>query len=144
MGLPSLHLSWHGGNSFQYMAVWCFIGLWTFVDPNFYHRCIAAKSASIAKRGIFVSIGFWALFVFLTISAGLYSRLLVPELSVKALSLPILSLNVLPTVAKGVFFAGLLATIMSTIDSLGLISGITIGRDILWRTGKIKSQEKAT
>ena len=74
----------------------------------------------------------------------LYSRLLVPELSVKALSLPMLGLNILPTVAKGIFFAGLLATIMSTIDSLGLISGITIGRDILWRTGKIKSQEIAT
>ncbi len=144
MGLPSLHLSWHGGNSFQYMAVWFFVALWTFIDPNFYHRCIAAKSASIAKRGIFISIGFWALFDFLTISAGLYSRLLVPELSVKALSLPMLGLNILPTVAKGIFFAGLLATIMSTIDSLGLISGITIGRDILWRTGKIKSQEKAT
>ncbi len=143
MGLPSLHLSWHGGNSLQYIAVWFFVALWTFIDPNFYHRCIAAKTASIARRGIFTSIGFWALFDFLTISAGLYSRLLVPELSIKALSLPILGLNILPTVAKGIFFAGLLATIMSTIDSLGLISGITIGRDILWRTGKIKSQEKA-
>jgi SSS family solute:Na+ symporter len=40
---------------------------------------------------------------------------------------------VLPPLAYGIFITGLLSTIMSTIDSLGLISAITFGRDIIWR-----------
>jgi SSS family solute:Na+ symporter len=143
-GLPTLHLIWHGGNSTQYILVWFFIALWTFVDPGFYQRCAAAKSPPVAKQGILVSIGFWALFDFLTLSAGLYSRILLPEGSEAALALPSLGLVVLPPIAKGLFFAGLLATIMSTIDSYGFISGITIGRDILWRTGKLKNEVTAT
>ena len=132
-GLPELHLTWHGGKSKQYILVWFFIALWTFVDPGFYQRCAAAESPVIAKKGILVSIGFWVVFDFLTVSAGLYSRLLLPEGSEAALALPALGLTVLPPVIKGLFFAGLLATIMSTIDSFGFISAITFGRDILWR-----------
>jgi SSS family solute:Na+ symporter len=106
------------------------------VDPGFYQRCAAAESPVIAKKGILVSIGFWVVFDFLTVSAGLYSRLLLPEGSEAALALPALGLTVLPPVIKGLFFAGLLATIMSTIDSFGFISAITFGRDILWRLKK--------
>ena len=132
-GLPEFHLTWHGGNSTQYILAWFFIALWTFVDPGFYQRCAAAKSPAVAKKGILVSIGFWALFDFLTVSAGLYSRLVLPEGSEAALALPALGLSVLPPVLKGLFFAGLLATIMSTIDSFGFISAMTFGRDIVWR-----------
>lgn len=142
--LPKLHLIWHGGNSTQYIIVWFFVALWTFVDPGFYQRCAAANSPSVAKRGIFLSIGFWALFDFLTVSAGLYSRLLLPEGSEAALALPSLGLSILPPIAKGLFFAGLFSIIMSTIDSFGFISGITIGRDILWRMGKSEDEVKAT
>jgi len=39
----------------------------------------------------------------------------------------------------GLFITGLLATIMSTIDSLSLISAITFGRDILWRIQRPKT-----
>ncbi|MEE2876454.1 MAG: sodium:solute symporter family protein, partial [Candidatus Neomarinimicrobiota bacterium] len=143
-GLPELHLTWHGGNTTQYILVWFFIALWTFIDPGFYQRCAAAKSPSVAKRGILVSIGFWAIFDFLTLSAGLYSRLLLPEGPEAVLALPSLGLMVLPPITKGLFFTGLLATIMSTIDSFGFISGITIGRDILWRMGKQRDEVAAT
>ena len=55
-------------------------------------------------------------------------------------SYPRLGALVLPPLVYGIFITGLLATIMSTIDSLGFISAITFGRDILWRiqsrTGK--------
>jgi SSS family solute:Na+ symporter len=32
--LPPLHLTWHGGNSVQFILVWFFIALWTLVDPS--------------------------------------------------------------------------------------------------------------
>jgi solute:Na+ symporter, SSS family len=40
---------------------------------------------------------------------------------------------VLPPVAKGLFYAGMLATILSTLNTLALVSGTTLGRDIVGR-----------
>lgn len=131
--LPPLHLSWHGGLSGQTILVWFFIALWTFVDPGFYQRCAAARSSRVAKRGILVSIVFWAVFDFLTLSTGLYARMALPHLDNPLLALPSLGQQVLPPLLLGLYFAGLLSIIMSTVDSLGLISAITFGRDILWR-----------
>jgi len=128
----SLHLTWHGGNTTQYIVVWFFIALWTFVDPGFYQRCAAAKSPAVARKGIFISILFWIVFDFLTLTAGLYSVLLpVGVITDAKLALPLLGMEVLPPLLQGLFFAGLLATIMSTVDSLGFISAITFGRDIM-------------
>ncbi|MDC0235035.1 hypothetical protein OAK09_01690, partial [Candidatus Marinimicrobia bacterium] len=36
--LPVSHLNITGGASIQYIVVWFFIALWTFVDPGFYQR----------------------------------------------------------------------------------------------------------
>lgn len=128
--VPPLHLTWHGGNSLQYIAVWFFIALWTLVDPAFYQRCYAAKDAGTAQRGILVSILFWFVFDFLTASTGLYARAVLPDLQQPMYSYLILAEHALPIVAKGLFYIGMLATIMSTLSSLTLISAITVGKDI--------------
>src|SRR5258708_1170081 len=72
--LPPPHLTWHGGNSIQYILVWFFIALWTLVDPAFHQRCYAAKSGDVAKRGILISIIFWFIFDFMTATAAVYSQ----------------------------------------------------------------------
>src|SRR5690625_7660727 len=36
--VPEGHLDITGGNSLQYILVWFFIALWTFVDPSFHQR----------------------------------------------------------------------------------------------------------
>ncbi|MBT3608146.1 MAG: sodium:solute symporter family protein, partial [Candidatus Marinimicrobia bacterium] len=59
---PESHLDPLGGNTIQYILVWFFIAAWTFVDPGFYQRCAAAESPEIAKKGLLISIGFWAVF----------------------------------------------------------------------------------
>ena len=56
------------------------------------------------------------------------------------LTYPILALEVLPSGFLGIFLVGIIATIMSTIDSLSLVSAITFGRDILWRIEANKSE----
>jgi SSS family solute:Na+ symporter len=128
-----LHLTWHGGHSMEYIAVWFFIALWTLVDPAFHQRCYAAKDSTTAKRGILVSILFWFIFDFMTTTAGLYARASLPTLSQPMYSYPLLAEVTLPTIAKGMFYIGMLATIMSTLSSLTLISAITIGKDIVGR-----------
>jgi SSS family solute:Na+ symporter len=147
--LPPLHLSWHGGNSVQYLMVWFFIALWTFVDPAFHQRCYAARDERTARRGILVSIGFWFVFDFLTAAAGLYSRAILPDLDQPIMAYPMLAETVLPPVAKGLFFAGILATIMSTLNTLTFVSGQTIGKDIYLRllpavAGRSGGEGKAT
>ncbi len=130
--LPEEHLTWHGGNSFGYIFVWFFIALWTMIDPAFHQRCAAAKNPAIAKKGIFISVAFWFLFDILTITSGLYARMLLPGID-PVQAYPLLAETLLPPVAKGLFFIGILSVIMSTVDSLTLISGATIGRDLIWR-----------
>ncbi len=131
------HLTWHGGNTFQYIFVWFFLASWTFVDPGFHQRCAAAKSTLIARKGIYVSILFWFIFDFLTVSTGLYAGAILNDID-PILAYPMLANRVLPPFLKGLFITGLLAVIMSTVDSFSFLSAITFGRDLLWRLSTTK------
>lgn len=130
--VSEIHRDPTGGNSWQYILVWFFIALWTFVDPSFHQRAAAAESPKTARNGIFVSIGFWIFFDFLTCFAGLYAfAILGGGLEQPVLAYPILADQILPIGLKGLFFVSLLAIIMSTLDSYLFISGQTLGRDYL-------------
>jgi solute:Na+ symporter, SSS family len=137
--LPPMHLVWHGGASPQFIAVWFFIALWTLVDPSFYQRCAAASSPSVARKGILWSVGFWLIFDMMTATVGLYARAALPALEQPVMAYPLIAEALLPPVAKGFFFVGLLATMMSTLNTLMFVSGTTIGRD-LW--GRVRGREK--
>jgi len=138
--LPAEHLSPTGGNSIQYILVWFFIAMWTFIDPGFYQRCAAAKSPKTAQKGILISVIFWFVFDSLTLTSGLYARVLLPQ-GQGLFAFPSLGQALLPPLFYGLFITGLLATIMSTIDSLGFISAFTFGRDIV---GRIKEGTNQT
>jgi SSS family solute:Na+ symporter len=131
--VPPGHLTLTGGNPWQYIIAWFFIASWTLIDPAFHQRCYAAKSGKVARYGILGSVIFWLFFDFLTSTTGLYARAIVPNLSQPAMSYPALAEVVLPSFIKGLFYVGLLATIMSSLESLTFISAVTIGKDILFR-----------
>lgn len=133
--LPPLHREWFGGNSIQFIIVWFFIALWTLVDPAFHQRCYAAKNEKVAQKGIFVSIIFWLVFDMLTATAGLYARASITNIEQPMMAYPLLAEKILPPVAKGLFYVGMLATIMSTLNTLAFVSAQTLGRDILSRLG---------
>jgi SSS family solute:Na+ symporter len=73
--------------------------------------------------------------------AGLYARAALPDLPNPAFSYPLLAELTLPPIAKGLFYIGMLATIMSTLSSLMFISASTIGRDIVGRLRRSDSLE---
>jgi SSS family solute:Na+ symporter len=131
--VPPLHLTWTGGNSIQFIIVWFLIALWTLIDPAFHQRCYAAKSGEVAQKGILVSIVFWFVFDAMTATAGLYARAALPGLGNPVMSYPMLAEMTLPSVAKGMFYIGMLATIMSSLNTLAFVSAATLGRDIVWR-----------
>ncbi len=140
--LPGNHLVWHGGQGAQYIIVWFFIALTTLVEPSFYQRCFAAKTEQVAQRGIFISILFWILFDFMTTFTGLYARAILPNLQDPVLSYLALASKLLPPLFLGLFIVGLLAIIMSTIDSYSFLAAITFGRDFFWRFKNEKSEHK--
>ncbi|MEX2586076.1 MAG: hypothetical protein WD315_06740 [Balneolaceae bacterium] len=139
--LPETHRDPSGGHSIQYLLVWFFIALWTFVDPGFHQRAAAAESPATARKGIFISIIFWAIFDFLTLFSGLYGwAILGGGLEEPILTYPLLGETLFPVGLKGLFFVALLATIMSTLDSFLFLSGQTLGRD--WLTHYVPRMDR--
>ncbi len=131
--LPPTHFSWKGTKPGSYVFVWYFIALATLVEPMFYQRCYAAKSAKVARNSLLVSILFWVAFDFLTTFTGMYARALMPNLTDPVAAFPQLGAQFLPGIIQAVFMLGLFATAMSTLDTEALIAGTTLGRDIILR-----------
>ncbi len=117
--------------SIGYFLVWFLIGLWTFVDPGFHQRSYAARTEKIAFYGILISVLFWFIFDFMTVSTGLFARAYLPKLENPVYSYLIYADKILPPTLKGLFYAAILATIISTLNSYNFISAQTIGNDIL-------------
>ena len=131
--LPAEQFTWNGGRPVQAVLVWYVIALATLVEPAFYEACFSARDQRTARRGILISICFWAVFDFMTTTTGMYARALLPNLEDPTRAFPLLAEQVLPTAVRGLFFVGLLATVMSTVDSYIFISAQTFGRDLVWR-----------
>lgn len=114
--LPASHLDWTGGESLATLLVWGFIALSTLVDPNFYQRCLAAKSTRTARKGILVSTMIWVFFDLCTTLGALYAYHSLPSADPQSAYLHY-SVQILPVGLRGFFLAGILAVILSTLDS---------------------------
>ena len=139
--LPEAHVHLTGEWTTQMILVWGFIAFWTLVDPGFYQRCYAAKDSSIPKKGILISILFWLVFDIFTTTIGMYARAAMPELDPMT-ALPVFASTVLPTVFVGLFFTGLIASIMSTIDSFTLLGAMNLSHDIYHKTFRPEMTEE--
>jgi len=140
--VPETHLELTGGMSPTFIIVWFLFALWTFADPGFHQRCYAAKTGNIAKWGIVISISLWALFDFLTTATGLFAKGVLPDLANPVLAFPLFAEQVLPSGVKGIFYAALFATILSTQISFLFLSGTTIGRDFVFRISKYENENR--
>ena len=129
--LPETHLQFTGEAPPAFIFVWFLIALWTFTDPGFHQRCYSAKTGSIAVKGIIISVAFWALFDFLTTSLGLFSRAILGEIDNPVLAFPLLAEKIMAPGFKGIFYAALFATILSTLNSILFLSATTFGRDFV-------------
>jgi SSS family solute:Na+ symporter len=140
--LPSTHLKITGDASPTFIIVWFLIALWTFADPGFHQRAYAAKNSKVATWGIIISVFLWILFDFLTTSTGLFARALFPNLEQPVLAFPFLAEKILSPGWKGIFYAGMFATIISTLNSFLFLSGTTIGRDFFYRLNPQVTDDK--
>ena len=125
-----------GGRSAGFVFAWYFIALQTLVEPTFFQRCDAARSPSVARRGILVSVAFFAIFDGLTTVTGMYARALLPALPSGVDAFPALAEALLPVGLLGLFYAAMMATVLSTVDSFLFVGGVTVGRDLAWRLSR--------
>ncbi len=130
--LPETHFSVTGGGTVLSTFVWGFIALSTLVDPNFYQRCFAAKSNNVAKKGIIISTCIWFLFDICTTFGAMYARAVIPDAQANNAYL-IYAIQIIPNGFRGFVLAGILATILSTLDSYLFLAGTTISYDLVWR-----------
>lgn len=128
--LPATHFSATGGYPIATTLVWGFIALSTLVDPNFYQRCFAAKSPQVAKKGILISTFVWFCFDICTTFGAMYARAVIPEAESQNAYLTY-ALQILPPGIRGFVLAGILATILSTLDSYLFLAGTTVSYDLV-------------
>jgi len=143
--LPQTHFSLTGGHGLAATLAWGLIALSTLVDPNFYQRVFAAKDASVAKKGILISTAIWVIFDLCTTLGGMYARAYLPEANSQKAYL-MYALGLLPNYLQGFFLAGIVATIVSTLDSYLFLAGSTLAHDLFPKRFRhnIKSYQLST
>ncbi len=127
--LPSSYFSLTGTMGIGTTFVWGFIALSTLVDPNFYQRCFAADSPKTAKKGILISTFIWFCFDICTTFGAMYAKAVIPEAESSHAYL-LYAAQILPDGLRGLMLAGVLATILSTIDSYLFLAGTTLAFDL--------------
>ncbi len=135
--LPPSHMGWTGGESIATICVWGFIALSTLVDPSFYQRALAAESEKTAKRGILISTIIWFFFDCCTTLGALYARVAMPDANPQNAYLQF-SMNLVPEGVRGLILAGILATILSTLDSYLFNAATCISYDFFKLKDKFK------
>lgn len=128
--LPPSHFSLTGGTTWLSTLIWGFIALATLIDPSFYQRCFAAKSPAVVKKGILISTCIWFCFDICTTLGSLYARAVLPH-GQPAEAYFFYSVQLLPVGLKGFFVAGILAIILSTLNSFLFIASNTLSFDLL-------------
>ncbi|MCF8058636.1 MAG: sodium:solute symporter family protein [Bacteriovoracaceae bacterium] len=127
--LPPHYFSLTSDETLLQTLIWGFIALSTLVDPNFYQRCFAAKDTITAKKGILFSTAIWILFDLSTTFGAMYAKAVMPQANAGEAYL-YYSTQLLPNGLRGFFLAGILATILSTLDSYLFLAGTTLTYDL--------------
>ena len=114
-------------------SFWILVGLGILGLPQTVQRCFSYRDARAMHNAMLMGtliIGFLLLCAHLT---GTLGRAVRPDLSVGDLVMPTLTVELLPPFWAGVFVAGPLAAIMSTVDSMLLLVSASIVKDLYIR-----------
>lgn len=114
-------------------SFWILVGLGILGLPQTVQRCFGYRDSRAMHSAMVtgtVIIGFLLLCTHLT---GTLGRAVMPDLTVGDLIMPTLTVELLPPFWAGVFVAGPLAAIMSTVDSMLLLVSASIVNDLYVR-----------
>jgi len=112
------------------LSFWILVGVGVLGLPQTAQRCMGYRDSRAMHHAMVVGtlfIGFMILAVHL---AGALGRAVFPNLPAGDLAMPTLIVELLPPVWAGIFIAGPLAAIMSTVDSMLLLISAAIIKDL--------------
>jgi sodium/pantothenate symporter len=112
------------------LSFWVLVCFGVIGLPHTAVRCFGYRDSRSMHRAIVLStlvVGFLMLGMHL---CGAFGRAIIPQLAVGDRIMPALILKVLPPAFAGIFLAGPLAAIMSTIDSQLILASATIVKDL--------------
>jgi sodium/pantothenate symporter len=115
------------------LSFWVLVGLGILGLPQTSQRCMTYKDSGSMHRAMLLGtiiISFLLLALHLSAVLG---RAILPELPAGDLAMPTLTVTLLPPVWAGIFIAGPLAAIMSTVDTMLLMASAALIKDIYVR-----------
>ncbi|MGL4735477.1 MAG: sodium/pantothenate symporter [Enterovibrio sp.] len=132
--IDPLLISPHGANnmiSLQFsLSFWVLICFGVIAVPPVAVRCMSYRSSKALHLGIVLSTTVVAFLIFGMHLSGALGRAVLPDLQTADQVMPELMMNVLPPLVAGIFLAGPMAAIMSTIDSQLIQSSATLLKDL--------------
>lgn len=144
--LQSLPASFLLGTSFAppyvIAMVFLFVGAVVFTFTDLWQRAYAGDSAKTVKKSAYISGILIFLFLLMAVLLGVFGKILIPE-STSNTILPDLMSSILPAGLYGLVLAGFFAAIMSSADTMLLITSMTIVHDIYKKgTGRRMNDEE--
>lgn len=115
------------------LSFWILVGIGVLGLPQTSQRCMGYRDSRAMHQAMILGtllIGFLILCAHL---AGAFGRAVFPDLPAGDLAMPTLITELLPPVWAGIFIAGPLAAIMSTVDSMLLLASAAIIKDLYIR-----------
>ncbi|QSA20657.1 sodium/pantothenate symporter, partial [Vibrio furnissii] len=112
------------------LSFWVLVCFGVIGLPHAAVRCMSYKDSPSLHKGMVISTIMMALLMFGTHMAGALGRALVPDVGSPDQIMPTLMMTVLPPMVAGIFLAGPMAAIMSTIDSQLIQASATLLKDL--------------
>ena len=111
-------------------SFWVLVGIGVLGLPQDVQKCMAYKDDAAMRRGMVVGTIVIGFILLCTHLSGALGRAVIPDLPAGDLVMPTLTVRLLPPFLAGLFLAGVLAAVMSTVSSMVIISSATILRDL--------------
>lgn len=112
------------------LSFWVLVCFGVIGLPHAAVRCMSYKSSASLHSGMVISTIMVAFLMLGMHLAGALGRAIVPDIASPDQIMPTLMMTVLPPVVAGVFLAGPMAAIMSTIDSQLIQASATLLKDL--------------
>jgi SSS family transporter len=123
---------WLGGLDLSYtLSFFPVFTAMVLIDPSVWQRIAAAERAEDLRPAMFLTAGFFGFWSVLVVGLGVVAFNLYPSLPEADLAIPQMIVDYMPPVLKGICLAAIIALIMSTGDSMLLISGTTVSWDVV-------------
>jgi SSS family transporter len=139
--LDSRLLGWYYGPK-ELVAFGVSFGLSIAAAPYEMTRFYSMRDEKTVKQAIAVSIGFQLIIGVAVLSIGLLTRVLFPNLASPDQASSIMAFQVLPPLVGALLIVAMLSAIMSTVNSVLLVTGASVAHDLYGKFIRPRASQK--